>query len=321
MIDDVHVSPTRLTDKTLGERYKVRGFIGRGGMARVYLAEDVKTGRPVAVKVLEKPYSEDDGAIARFLSEATTVTQIGHPSIVALLEAGRRDEDGAPYLVMEFLYGESLGDCLKRERSMPLEQALPMIRQAASALSAAHRKRIIHRDVKPDNLFLVGEPGDAYDLKVIDFGLSKLQTREMTAAGMILGTPDYMAPEQVLAETVDARTDVYGLGMVMYRMLTGRIPFTGRDEVAMVAHQVHTPPPASGLDPRVAAVVATAIRKQPAQRYPAMDIFFDDLGKLEDPSAKLWASPPDSIDRYQPTTEIGKLVASSLARALSDQQI
>ncbi len=319
VIDDVRVSPTRMTDHTLGERYKVRGFIGRGGMARVYLAEDVKTGRPVAVKVLEKPYSEDDGAIARFLGEATTVTQIGHPSIVALLEAGRREEDGAPYLVMEFLYGESLGDYLDRERSMSLGQALPLLRQAASALSAAHNKRIIHRDVKPHNLFLIGEPGDAYHLKVIDFGLSKLQTRELTAAGMILGTPDYMAPEQVLAEAVDARTDVYALGMVMYRTLSGRLPYTGPDEVTMVAHQVHTPvPPPDELDARVSAVIATATRKQPSQRYPAMDIFFDDLGKLEDASAKLWASPPDSVDRYQPTTEIGRLVADSLARAIKN---
>jgi serine/threonine-protein kinase len=306
-----------LTDATLGDRYKVRGFIGCGGMARVYLAEDVKTHRPVAVKVLEKPYSEDEAAVARFMSEATTVTQIGHPSIVSLLEAGKREEDGAPYLVMEFLYGESLGDYLRRHNTMPRELALPILRQTASALSAAHRKKIIHRDVKPDNLFLIGEPGEAYHVKVIDFGLSKLQTREMTAAGLILGTPDFMAPEQVLGEPVDARCDVYALGLVMYRVLTGRPPFSAPDEVTAVAHQVHTPAPPTGLEPRIASVIMTAIRKRPAERYPAMDIFFDDLGKLDDPNAKLWASPGEAPDdRYEPQSIIGKHVAGALLRAL-----
>jgi serine/threonine-protein kinase len=139
----------------------------------------------------------------------------------------------------------------------------------------------------------------------------------MTAAGMIMGTPEYMAPEQVLAETVDARTDIYGLGMVMYRALAGRLPFANRDLVSMVAHQVHTPAPATDLDPRVDAVIMTAIRKQPSQRYPEMDIFFDDLGKLEDPQARLWAAPHEGEDRYTPTSEIGRLVASSLARVLA----
>jgi len=319
-IDNVPVTKTLLTDATLGDRYKIRGFIGCGGMARVYLAEDEQTGKPVAVKVLQPPYTEDEVNRERFLDEARTIGRIGHPGIVALLEAGVREEDDAPYLVMEFLYGESLGDYLHRHKQVPMEDGLPWIRQAAAALSAAHRKGIVHRDIKPDNLFLVGEPDEAYAVKVIDFGLSKVQTRQMTAAGVIVGTPDYMAPEQVLAEKVDGRTDVYALGLVMYRMFVGRPPYDSHDETSVIAHQVFTPaPPPSrfspGFDRRLEAVIRTAIRKNPDNRYPAMDIFFDDLGKLDDPDAKLWAGPVES-DRYEPQSRVSRLVAESLGRVI-----
>jgi serine/threonine protein kinase len=307
-----------MTDQTLGDRYVVRGFIGCGGMARVYLAVDEKTGRPVAVKVMEPPYCDDASARERFMRETTTITQIGHPSIVALLEAGEREDDGAPYLVMEFLYGESLGDFLKRERTMANEPALAMLRRTASALAAAHRKGIIHRDLKPDNLYLIGEPGDAYGLKVIDFGLSKVQTQDMTAAGVVMGTPEYMAPEQVLAETVDARTDVYGLGLVMYRMLIGSSPFDAGDGVDIIAQQVHKKAKLpAGFDGRAALVIATAIRKAPNERYPEMDIMFDDLGKLDDPKARLWASKYDTPDHYEPTSEIGRQIAKALGRVVA----
>ena len=321
-VDAVRVSPTRLTDALLGERYRVRGFIGKGGMARVYLAEDQLSGRPVALKVLEPPYNEDPAACRRFLREAKTASMIGHPAIVSVLEAGERADDSAPYLVMEFLFGESLGDLLKRERAIAVQRALPIFRQVASALAAVHRKGIIHRDIKPDNVFLSGEPGEAHQIKVIDFGLAKLQTGEMTAAGVVMGTPEYMAPEQALAEKVDIRADVYSLGMVMYKALAGQLPFTTRDEIEMLAHHVHTPAPppsrvAPHIDSRTESVVMTAIRKSPDQRYPDMDIFFDDLHKLEQPRARLWAGALEE-DRYEPKTTIGKLVASSLARVLGN---
>lgn len=317
-LDRVRVSPTRFTDSLLGERYKIRGFIGKGAMARVYLAEDESTGRPVAVKVLEARWAKDSGARARLLREAKAVGFIGHPNIVEMYEAGERESDGAPYLVMEFLFGESLGRYLEREGALPPEIALPALRQAASALAAAHDKGVVHRDVKPDNLFLIGEPGDPYELKVLDFGFSKVQTSDLTAAGSVLGTPAYMAPEQALAEEVDERSDVYGLGMVMYRAMTGVTPFAADDDVTVLGHQVHSPlmTPREiepNIDPRVERVILTATRKDPKLRYPAMDVFFDDLGKLGDPQAKLWAFDAEQ-DRYRPTSEIGKLIAESLAR-------
>jgi len=315
----VRASPTRLTDALLNKRYKVRGFIGKGGMARVYLAKDEQTDRAVAVKVLERPWADDEAGRKRFLREATAVSRIGHPNIVTILESGLREEDRAPYLVMEFLFGEPVGRYLEREGGMPAEITLPALRQAASALAAAHRKGVIHRDVKPDNLFLIGEPGDPYELKVLDFGLSKLQTSDLTAVGSVLGTPAYMAPEQALAEPVDERTDVYGLGMVMYRAFTGMAPFGG-DDVTILAHQVLSPLMRpreidETIDPRVEQVILTATRKNPKHRYPAMDVFFDDLGKLGDPSAKTWAFDVKE-DCYEPTTKVGGLVADSFRRLL-----
>ncbi|MBW2522948.1 MAG: serine/threonine protein kinase [Deltaproteobacteria bacterium] len=315
----VDVHPTQMTEAMLGDRYKIRGFIGRGGMARVYLAEDEKSGTPVAVKVLERRRASDPHIRERFLREAQAVNLIGHPNIVQVFEVGEREPDGAPYLVMEYLFGESVGSYLRRERVCPLEITLPALRQAASALAAAHKRGIIHRDVKPDNLYLIGEPGDPYELKVLDFGMSKLQTSDLTAAGIVLGTPGFMAPEQCLDEPLDARTDVYALGMVMYRMLTGRPPFRASDDIEVLAHQVWTVPPAPSrlvkLDGRVEAVILTAIRKQPTHRYPSMAVFFDDLGKLGDPRAKLWAGPVGE-DRYRPQSKVAQLTAAAFGRAI-----
>ncbi|MBW2522947.1 MAG: protein kinase [Deltaproteobacteria bacterium] len=317
-LERVGAKPTHLTDELLGRRYRVRGFIGKGSIARVYLAEDEKTGRPVAVKVLEEPHRRDETVRTRFLREARAVTKIGHPGNVEVLEAGIRDDDGAPYLVMEFLFGEPVGRYLAREGTCPAEIALPALRQAASALAAAHHKGIVHRDIKPDNLFFIGGPGDPYELKVLDFGCSKLQQSNLTAAGVLLGTPGYMAPEQVVAESVGPRTDVYALGMVMYRMATGRLPFPSSEDVVVLAHQLHVAPPpptelVPELDPRLEAVILTATRKSPAHRYPTMHVLLDDLGKIGDGRAKLWAGPAQE-DRYEPETKAGKLLADALAR-------
>jgi serine/threonine protein kinase len=317
-LDRVPASPTRLTDALLGRRYRVRGFIGKGSIARVYLAEDERSGRPVAVKILDESHRGDEITRTRFLREARAVTKVGHPNNVEVLEAGIRDDDSAPYLVMEFLFGEPVGRYLAREGTCPREIALPALRQAASALAAAHQKGIVHRDIKPDNLFFIGEPGDPYELKVLDFGCSKLQRSDLTAAGVLLGTPGYMAPEQIVAEEVGPRTDIYGLGLVMYRMATGQLPVPSAEDVVVLAHQLHAPPPpptklVPDLDPRFEAVIMTAIRKNPANRYPNMHILLDDLGKVDDASARLWAGPAKD-DRYEPQSEAGKLLAAALER-------
>src|SRR5687768_14215985 len=169
----IRAEPTLQRDKLLAGRYRIRGFVGMGSMARVYLAEDQRTGRPVAVKVLEDPFRGEPDVRERFHREARMASVIGHPSIVQIFDEGEREEDHAPFLVMEFLVGETVGAFLRREGRMPASIAVPALQQAASALGAAHRAGIIHRDVKADNLFLLGEPGAPYELKVVDFGLSK----------------------------------------------------------------------------------------------------------------------------------------------------
>ncbi|WP_437676194.1 serine/threonine-protein kinase [Sorangium sp. So ce131] len=277
--------PTRLRGTVLGGRYEVCGYIGKGAMARVYLAVERETRLPVAIKVLESFAARAERTRERFMREAQSAAMIGHPNIVKVLDAGTRD-DGAPYLVMEYLFGESLGDWLRRERLMDADLAVPVLCQAASGLAAAHRAGIIHRDVKPDNLFLLGAQGDPYAVKVLDFGLAKIQAADhITATGTAVGTLEYMAPEQVVSDRPDARTDVYGLGVVMFRAFTGELPFPRSEQSELLARQLVTQPPRPserrrGIDRLTEAVILKAIRKRPENRYPSMEAFLLDLERL-----------------------------------------
>ena len=305
-IAHIRARPTQQVGAILDGRYELKGLIGKGGMARVYLAEDTRTKEPVAVKILNHDVSRDRVSRERFLREIEVAASLGHPNVVQVLDAGER-ADGAPYIVLEFLHGESLGDLLRRDEMVEPAFAVPLLAEAASALAAAHRAGIVHRDVKPDNLFLVGERGAPYTLKVVDFGMAKLQAvSSLSQTGMTLGTLSYIAPEQALADPIDARTDVYGLGVVMFRMLTGRLPFDVPDDAALVAHHLFVAPPRpsslrSGLDPRIEAVILTALRKRPENRYPTMAALAEDLerilGKRDGPVGEgpIRAAP----DRYQ----------------------
>jgi serine/threonine-protein kinase len=226
----------------------------------------------------------------RFLREVEVAATIGHPNVVQVLDAGERP-DGSPFIVLEFLHGESLGDLLRRDGSVEPAFGLPMLCKAAAALDAAHRAGIVHRDVKPDNLFLLGERGAPYTLKVVDFGMAKLQEgSHLSQTGMTVGTIAYIAPEQALADPIDGRTDVYGLGVVMYRTLTGKLPFEARDDATLLAMHLFLPPPPPtsvrpGLDPRIEAVILTALRKRPENRYPTMAALLADLERISQPDA------------------------------------
>jgi serine/threonine-protein kinase len=284
-VQHIRARPTRETGVVLEGRYEVRGIIGKGGMARVYLADDVRTRRAVAVKILSRDFARDPVARERFLREIEVSATIGHPNVVQVLDAGERP-DGSPFIVLEFLHGESLGELLRRDGHVEAAFAVPMLARAASALSAAHRVGIIHRDVKPDNLFLVGERGAPYTLKVVDFGMAKLtEATSLSQSGMALGTLQYIAPEQALADPVDGRTDVYGLGVVLYRTVTGKLPFEAQDDARLVAHHLFAPPPRPslvkpGLDPRLDAVILNAMRKRPENRYPTMKALEEDLERI-----------------------------------------
>jgi eukaryotic-like serine/threonine-protein kinase len=313
---------TKETGAILGGRYDIRGFIGKGAMARVYLAEDLETREPVAIKVLDT-LSGRGNIRERFLREARAASRVIHDNIVRILDLGVRP-DGAPYLVLEFLYGESLGDLLRREGHLTSDIALPILRQAAAGLAAAHRAGIIHRDVKPDNIYLVGEPGDPYAVKVLDFGLAKMETQSgFTQAGVAVGTMEYMAPEQVVTDRSDARTDVYGLGIVMYRMYTGELPFVAKEDADLLAHQLLTPvPPPSrkraDIDHRTEQVMLTTLRKSPESRYPSMDALLEDLEVLlgERPGGLRADALVGGADVYLPRSEFARNAARFFYRKL-----
>jgi eukaryotic-like serine/threonine-protein kinase len=262
----------------------VRGQLGGGGMAQIYLAENAFTKQAVAIKVLGGGEAKHDNLRERFFREVRTIDGLRHPNIVQLLDAGAR-KDGAPYLVMEYLFGESLGDRLRRQPQLEVSEALWIARQVASALAAAHAAGVIHRDVKPDNIFLVGEVGHPYAVKLVDFGLSRMQgLSALTAMGVTVGTLEYMAPEQTVRDATGPRSDMYALGVVLYRMVTGSLPFRGQDAELLAQHLISPPPPPSelvpDLDPRLEAVILTALRKLPRNRYPAMEDFLEDIERL-----------------------------------------
>ena len=216
----------------LSDRYRVVREIGTGGMAKVYLAHDIKHDRDVAIKVLHPDLGAALGS-ERFLSEIKTTARLQHPHIVPLLDSG--DADGLLYYVMPVVTGETLRARLEREKQLPIPEAVRIAREIASALDYAHRQGVIHRDIKPENVLL--HDGQAL---VADFGIAlAVQTaggQRMTQTGLSLGTPQYMSPEQAMGErNIDARTDVYALGAVAYEMVAGEPPFTGSSVQAIVA--------------------------------------------------------------------------------------
>lgn len=319
-IELVRFDPTPDAGVVYGKRYVVRGELGAGAMARVFLAQDGLTKQLVAIKVLDAPEAQDDER-ERFLREAQTIEALHHPNIVRLLDAGQR-RDGAPYLVMEYLFGETLGSLLRRAPRLAPGTAVWVARQVASALAAAHSAGVIHRDVKPENVFLVGEPGNFYALKLVDFGLARLQGRSsLTAMGVTVGTLEYMAPEQTVKDPTGPRADVYALGCVLYRMVTGSLPFEGSDTEVLAQQLILQPTPPSqivpGLDPRVEVVIATAMRKLPRNRYPSMEDMLEDLDRIL--GARPGSVSPGTLleaDVYPPATAYSKHVARVLYKKL-----
>lgn len=321
-----HLRPRGSEEKgrVIDERYVIRGDLGRGGMATVYLAEDTKDGEPVAIKVLNRHFTLDEHARERFLREIDVAAMVDHPNVTHILDAGYLPE-GAPYIVMEHLFGESLGELLHRDDTVEVAFALPLFRAAAAALATVHAASIIHRDVKPDNLFLLGERGDAYDIKVMDFGMAKLLKSPLTAAGTSLGTLAYMPPEQILTDPVDARADVYSLGVVMYRTFTGRLPFNHPDDRLIVAQHIFEEPPPPRrfmpeMDPRLELVLLKAIRKAPENRHSTMKELVADidwvLGRGSRPSFK---PVRPGGDVYRPKLSLAMRAAEVLRRKLDQR--
>jgi serine/threonine-protein kinase len=321
-IKRIRSKPTELQGTTIGGRYQVRGLLGKGAVARVFLAQDKVTGAPVAVKLLEQKHAQDKELVVRFILEARAAAKVTHRSIVEMLDIGQ-GEGGAPYLVMELLFGESLGDWIRREKSMSPEMGVPFVRQVAEGLAAVHRAGIIHRDLKPDNIFLVGEKGSPHAAKLVDFGFAKQHEQgALTQAGVTVGTVEYMSPEQAVSDPVDARTDVYGLGVLMYRMFTGRLPFAGAEPADILArHLVQDPAPlglgTSALASGVEAIVLKALRKRPEHRYASMEALLGDFARLDRGESLSARLPLEEADVYAPASGFSEKAAKFLYARLN----
>ena len=268
-----------LINKLFDNRYLIQRKLGSGGMADVYLAEDQELGRPVALKLLNERHANDEQFVERFRREAQSAAGLNHPNIVSIFDRGQAE--GTYYIAMEFLDGRTLKELLIRNGPTPIPIAIDYARQILSALAFAHRNGIVHRDIKPHNI-VVGSDGR---LKVTDFGIARSGASQMTEAGSIVGTAQYLSPEQARGAPVDPRSDLYSLGIVLYEMLTGEVPFTGDApvEIAM-KHLSAIPDPPSKLRPEVPhdldAVVMRALAKDPDQRYASAEEMDADLDRI-----------------------------------------
>jgi eukaryotic-like serine/threonine-protein kinase len=256
-----------LLGTSLNGRYRLEARIGSGGMSTVYRALDVTLERQVAIKLMNREVASDSDQLERFRREARAVAQLSHPHIVGVIDAG--EDDGRPYIVLEYVEGETLKNRIRRMGRLPIAEAVAYAIEIARALGAAHARHIIHRDVKPQNV-LIDEEGSA---KVADFGIARtLEEDGLTADGRVLGTTDYVSPEQALGQHVTGQSDLYSVGIVLYEMLTGEVPFTGDSQVAVAMKHVREEIPDVQLKrPEVsaalAAVLDTATAKRQEDRY------------------------------------------------------
>ncbi len=264
--------------------YEVVSLLGEGGMGTVYLAVHPIMGRKAAIKVLKPELARDESLVGRFFNEARAANAIRHPNIIDIIDVGLTPDDNVPYMLMEFLEGESLAARLDRVRPLPVDQGVEIALQTASALAAAHSKGIVHRDLKPDNLFLVPDEmvGNGERVKVLDFGIAKLRddmrgSSMKTRTGAIMGTAAYMSPEQCqgLIEKLDHRTDVYALGIILFEMLCGGPPFIseGFGDI-IIMHVMKEPENPQLKNPaipdNVSAAILRALAKNPADRFQSM---------------------------------------------------
>jgi hypothetical protein len=273
---------TDLIGSIIADRYLVLKKLGEGGMGRVYLAEHVKMGRKSAVKVMNPGTVTDADAISRFNREAANASRISHQHVAQVYDFGET-ADGLIYLAMEYVEGEALTDILARDGALPPERAGEIVRQVAEALSVAHDMGIVHRDLKPDNVMLAKFRDGSDCVKVVDFGIAKaagVEAQKVTKTGLVIGTPEYMSPEQIAGDPLDGRSDIYSLGLVAFNMLTGRLPFPSRTAQESVIMRLTEPPvrlaqmrPQIAWTPKVQEVMDKALQRDAALRYSSANEF------------------------------------------------
>jgi tRNA A-37 threonylcarbamoyl transferase component Bud32 len=288
----------------IAERYELEELVGSGGMSSVYRADDRLLERRVALKILHERLAADGEHVERFRSEARAVAQLSHPNIVTVIDRG--EQDGRQFIVFEYVDGENLKALLDRRGQLPEQEALALVLPVARALAFAHHHGLVHRDVKPQNV-LLAEGGE---VKVTDFGIARALDVQggLTQTGTVMGTSDYIAPEQARGEKATAQTDVYSLGIVLYELLVADVPFHGDNFVAVALRHINDPAPAvrerrPDVSPRLDAAIRRATAKSPRDRFTSMDDFAHELQACRDELGGNGAAPGDATLLVPPPPE------------------
>jgi serine/threonine protein kinase len=327
--DDVYVDVDRILGREVAG-YAVESVLGRGAMGVVYVARQRTPDRRVALKLIAPAFSTDETFRSRFLRETTAAAVIEHPHILPIYDAG--ESDGTLFMAMRLVDGKELRDILRGSAGLPLDRVMGIVQQIGSALDAAHARGLVHRDVKPGNILVTEQPdADEPDLCYLtDFGVSMWTSSTaatITATGQMVGTANYVAPEQIEGGRVDGRADIYSLGCVLFECLTGRAPFAGRPSAGILYAHIHEPAPTPGvlrpdLPPAVDAVVARALRKAPEERYASCRDLIHDLRAAATGATSLTAglprrSPPSRAHRRRSKAArvIGVVAAAALVIA------
>ncbi|MEM9067316.1 MAG: serine/threonine-protein kinase [Myxococcota bacterium] len=321
--------PDNYVGKDVAGQFRIVKKIGSGGMGSVYKAEQPEMNRHVAIKILHPRYLSRSDLVSRFRREARAMSHLSHPNTARVFLYGQL-EDGACYFVMEYLEGRNLAQVVRAHGPMDPERAISIMTQVCGALDEAHQAGIIHRDLKPENIFLTVQGGIEDYPKVLDFGLAKVTEKQMapgsmilTREGMVFGTPEFMSPEQARGKKLDARSDIYSLGTIMYELLTGKLPFDAKQSIEFIQLHVNADPiplsqrvPGRSFPPGLEAAVMRALHKEPDDRYTTAVEFAQALqavlGGEEAPAvaepAKAPVVPPPEAIVHPPTSKLPWLV-------------
>jgi len=321
-----------LIGQTLADKYRIEELINEGGMGAVYRGIHVLMDKVVAIKVLRPSLAADDKIVARFSREAKAASRISHPHALNVTDFGE-DENGVVFLVMEYLKGETLKEVIHKDGPMPLPRAVEIIRQVCGALEAAHGEGVVHRDLKSDNIMLLDMGGGDW-AKVLDFGIAKIiekvgQDPALTAPNLIIGTPQYMSPEQCSqAAEIDSRSDIYSLGVIIYEMLVGHVPFTGESPTAIMLKHLQEPPPSvleerKDLPAAAGRVVTRAMAKRPEDRFQTVSELAEGLALAaegKDPVETAAADAESGTPEHTTNRIVVPTGANELPRTTSSEQ-